>query len=33
MEAHEQTDDPDEVKEVWISHFGEEDADDMFVRG
>ena len=33
MEAHEQTDDPDEVREVWISHFGEEDADEMFVRG
>ena len=33
MKAHMQTKDPKEVKAEWISFFGDEDADDMFVRG
>ena len=33
MEACMQTDDPERVKEEWISQFGDEDVDDMFVRG
>ena len=33
MKAHEQTDDPEEVKAEWISFFGDADVDDMFVRG
>ena len=33
MRAHMQTKDPKEVKAEWISFFGDEDADDMFVRG
>lgn len=33
MKAHEQTDAQEEVKEAWISFFGDIDVDDMFVRG
>ena len=33
MKAHEQTDDQEEVKAEWISFFGDEDVEDMFVRG
>lgn len=33
MKAHLKTKNPKEVKAEWISFFGDEDADDMFVRG
>ncbi len=33
MKAHEQTDDPEEVRKEWISYFGDIDADEMFERG
>jgi len=33
MTAHEQTDNPEEVRKEWISFFGEDDADEMFERG
>ena len=33
MKAHLKTKNPKEVKAEWISFFGDEDADDMFVTG